>query len=235
MTFVVARRAEKISVVNLAVGACIAVTVICACPSKLAEPVSENQMIAVRVELISKEAAERAASLLNVLAGASALVGAICPASCGRSALIVSGAAWFASGIVNHAVITMDGKDFTQLTIPKLPDLELSEFPSSARNLFSNLGQAIGLLNAIYITANRVTAAAEARSSDWLQKQLGALRSYESQLDPVLAELGNELAQYTPKGDPWMEKVSRALASYRAQSVQFYDATKAQIRGLKIF
>jgi hypothetical protein len=127
----------------------------------------------------------------------------------------------------------MDNKDFTQLAVPKLPDLELSEFPSSARNLFSNLGRAVGLLNAIYITANRVTAAAEAESSDWLQKQLGALQSYESQLDPVLVELGNEVARYTPNGDPWIEKASRALASHRAQSVQFYDATKGQISALK--
>jgi hypothetical protein len=171
----------------------------------------------------TKEEATRAASLLNVLAGASAFVGTVCPAPCGHPAMVLSGAAWFVSAVVNDAVIEAGDEDFVHIAVPKPPEFDISNLPLPVQNL----ARAIELLNAIYITANRATSAARARSSYWLQQQLTALRVYKTQLEPILNELPSNLAEYAAFEYPLLDKVNGALAKYRSHATSLYSTVEA--------
>lgn len=177
----------------------------------------------------TKEEAARAASLLNILAGASAFVGAICPATCGKSALLLSGAAWLASGVASHVALDPDNKDFTHIALPKLPDINLDDFPPAAQKLVGKLAEATALLQAIYQTANRAGAAAQVESEEWVRQQLAALQKYKSQLQVVLDDLQKEFLSYAPLDNSWIKSTIDSLMSYEDQSAIFYKKFREDI------
>ena len=177
-------------------------------------------------------AAARAASLLNVLAGAASVVASTCPGMCSRYAQLLSSTAWLASAVVAHATLEGDGQDFTHIAMPKFPAIDLAAFPASARSLAADMAKAIGLLGAIATTSSRAATAASSGKVEWAQRQLETLRSYDAQLGPVIERLRGELLAYAATDAPqgvWTNDATEALAAYRTKMSHLYDRFKNEM------
>ena len=177
------------------------------------------------------------AFLLNILAGASALLGSVCSSAkqtlCANASFLFSGATWLGSGAATQLAIEIGDQNFTTIATSTNPG-DASKFPQSP--VASTLLQTIGLLNAIYATANKATGAAKAGSAYWLQQQLVALDSYQKQLNPVLIKLMAAMNSYETPSYGQISQAKDAVISYQEKTNKLIDQLKndAELAGLRV-
>ena len=167
----------------------------------------------------TKAAAERASSTLNILAGVTAFVGAVCSitrsSGCAGGAFLVSGAAWTGSGILTQTAIELGDPNFKVIATPDGPAVDVESLSPGAKPMVMGLVKAIGVANALYVTANRATAAAEAGSLYWTNQQLLTLDHYNTDLEAALKTLMSEIRDYVDT-ESISTQVMTGFSSYRA-------------------
>jgi hypothetical protein len=208
-------------------------------PMSAAEvPSNANAHVLPEGELLksTRRAAEQASSVLNILAGASSLIGALCSSSspqCTKISLIVSGATWLGSGVANHVALEIANGDPDYAEIERPGPPALPQFSGSKQDAAAAAAARLaGLMYAIYKTANRATGASKAGNDFWTQKQMEALTSYQAQVKPQIDEFVAPLGAET---DEQFDELKSALNSYRARSADLYAHVKDSAPGWAAF
>jgi len=176
-----------------------------------------------RIELSEvKQAAEEAAAVQNMLAGATAVIAAVCAVTrqpmCAGVTSIISGVTWFGSAAANQVATDLGSPDYQRMTTAENQTIDVSRLPNPTRMMILDLIRAEGLAQAICITSIRATAAAQAKSTYWFRQQLAALRSYQEQLNAVLGQLSFDLGGFSPIPLSLFNKMQAAIHEYRVDA-----------------
>jgi hypothetical protein len=169
-----------------------------------------------------KHATEQASAVLNTLGGMASVVSTTCAsakqARCSTLAAFLSGATWLVSGVSNEMAMDMGDINYREIIDPGLAPTPSFESPAALRDFVKILNEGIVLAKALYTTANRATAAAEAGDSFWLQQQLTALKFHQTQLDLRLERLTVLLDSYEVGANAKLDEIKAKLAEYQGQA-----------------